>query len=251
MGRRVPKLHVIHLSARLNAVAKMVTHGMNVCDLGCDHAYVSMYLVHEGISPRALAMDIKKRPLSIAKENIKEYGLLSSIETRLSDGLTQYKPGELGENTTLICAGMGGWLMRNILEKDPEKTCDFSELILSPQSDQPMFRRFLRESFYCIVDEDIVLEGGNFYPIIKAVKAEKNSTDKSSDEDINFEDILGPVLLRNRHPVLKIYLRKYIEQQKTILQKIRENAVNDASFQKEKILKKELEKLQDLYADWS
>ncbi len=35
----------ITLSARMQAVADMVKIGNRVCDVGCDHGYVSIYLV--------------------------------------------------------------------------------------------------------------------------------------------------------------------------------------------------------------
>lgn len=154
------------LSKRLQTVADMVTRGNRVCDVGCDHGYVSIYLVKQGISPGVLAMDVRPGPLGAAKEHVAEQDLADKIETRLSDGLHNYN---IGEAHSLICAGMGGRLMQRILEEDKDKTDSFRELILQPQSELEEFRRFLRENAYLIQEEEILEEDGKFYQVIRAV----------------------------------------------------------------------------------
>lgn len=158
------------LSKRLQTVADMVTRGNRVCDVGCDHGYVSIYLVKQGISPGVLAMDVRKGPLSAAKEHVAEQDLSDLIETRLSDGLHNYN---IGEAQSLICAGMGGRLMRQILEEEKDKADSFRELILQPQSEIEEFRCFLRENAYLIQDEEILEEDGKFYQVMRAVPAER------------------------------------------------------------------------------
>lgn len=156
----------VMLSGRLQAVSAMVTVGNRVCDVGCDHGFVPIYLIEQGISPGVLAMDVRSGPLNAAKEHIAEHGLGSVIETRLSDGLHNYN---IGEADTLICAGMGGRLMRRILSDDREKTESFKELILQPQSEIEKFRGWLRRQGYCITDENMIEEDGKFYPMMRVV----------------------------------------------------------------------------------
>lgn len=206
----------IVLSDRLLALSAMVGAGNKVCDVGCDHAWVPIYLIKRGISPSVLAMDVRKGPLEQAKGHIKEYGLEKYIETRLSDGLECYKSGEAD---SLICAGMGGRLMISILGKDAAKTSSFKELILQPQSELQQFRHFLRSQGYLIVGENMIEEGGKFYPIIKAVYKTVNDNTAVNDEETltlwesvspiwreQMEDRYGPLLIRNRHPALGRYL---------------------------------------------
>lgn len=154
------------LSKRLQAVAGMVTPGNRVCDVGCDHGFVSIYLIEQGVSPSVLAMDVRSGPLSAAREHIAERGLESVITTRLSDGLHNYN---IGEADTLICAGMGGALMRKILSEKKEKTDSFCELVLQPQSEIEQFRTWLREQGYRVVDENMIEEEGKFYPLMKVM----------------------------------------------------------------------------------
>lgn len=154
----------VMLSRRLQAVASMVTQGSLVCDVGCDHGYVSIYLVWCKISPHVLAMDVREGPLAAAARHVAERELEGRIETRLSDGLHNYR---IGEADSLICAGMGGRLMMRILGEEREKTESFRELILQPQSEIEQFRAWLRERGYWITMEKIVEEDGKFYPMMR------------------------------------------------------------------------------------
>lgn len=193
------------LSKRLQSLTDMVSRGKRVVDVGCDHGFVSIYLVQHGISPVVLAMDVRKGPLSRAQEHIGEYGLEDYIETRLSDGLLEFQEGEA---QSLVCAGMGGKLMMKILTESESKAKSLDELILQPQSELPAFRRFLKESGYRTLDENILCEDGKFYflfkvcyekEMVKSSKAEKES------EQVLYEKY-GELLLKRKHPVLREYL---------------------------------------------
>lgn len=150
----------MHLSKRLTRVASFVTKGNRVADIGCDHGYVPVYLVKEGIAYTAIAADVRKGPLSRAQEHIKEYGLEDKIETRLSDGLEKIMPGEV---QSIIMAGMGGLLMIRLLTLGRETAKQADELILSPQSDLDEFRRFVVKDGYTICQEAVVKEDGKYY----------------------------------------------------------------------------------------
>lgn len=212
----------MQFSKRLSAVASMVTEGNRLVDVGCDHGYLPLYLYLNKKIPSAIAMDVRPGPLSRAREHIAEYGLEKYIETRLSDGLSALSPGE---GDTLTVAGMGGPLMERILMAKEEVRESFQELILQPQSDIPHFRRFLREIGWEIIEEEIVLEDGKFYPMMKAVRGEAQII----PEDMPYtpEEAFGGLLLKKRHPVLKLYLERELRIRNGILEKLREAAADD------------------------
>lgn len=225
----------ITLSERLKSLADMVTPGSRVADVGCDHGFLSIYLIRQGISPNVLAMDVRRGPLSAAQEHIAEYGLEDYIETRLSDGLVSYNDGEAD---SLVCAGMGGRLMIKILTESEEKAKGMRELVLQPQSELPLFRRFLRSEGYRTLDENILCEEGKYYFLFKVChgrssQGAENATNagkiavssKEIPQDLQAESIIkskdgttqqgeadtlydryGKLLLQRRHPVLKQYL---------------------------------------------
>lgn len=219
----------IVLSDRLRAVASMVTEGNRVCDIGCDHGFVPIYLLQQGISPGALAMDLREGPLGQARIHIEAYGLEALIKTRLSDGLAAFREGEAD---TLICAGMGGRLMMRILSEEEKKTVSFRELILQPQSEVQQFRSFLRRQGYLIVQENMIEEDGKFYPMMKAVKKvhEFGSIDKTLTQEDSYdsfwqqmEDRYGPLLLEQKHPVLYRYLEREAHICDEVLEQLREH----------------------------
>lgn len=191
------------LSKRLKMLADMVTKGNRVVDIGCDHAYLSIYLVEQGVSPCALAMDVRKGPLSAAEEHIQLCGVSDRIKTRLSDGLQEYLPGEAD---TCICAGMGGPLMEKILTDSAAKVASLKELILQPQSEIREFRVFLRKNGFLLLEERSMFEDGKFYFAMKVVPGSGERLGEKSDQDLF--DAYGEYLLKARDPVLKIYLEK-------------------------------------------
>lgn len=240
----------------------MVSKGNVVCDVGCDHGYVSIYLVQERISPRVIAMDVRKGPLSHAKEHIRMYGLNDYIETRLSDGVEALTAGEAD---TLILAGMGGRLMETILARGWDKITCMRELILQPQSELAAFRKFLRDAGFIIAEEDMVYEDGKYYPMMRVIPQMQeapvenqpgNQTDSQGipevnpeetiggqeAEDIVLADLYGGLLLEARHPVLKQYLDFQKEKLTQLLQDL--TAASGAS---EKIRERVEEVKQELF----
>lgn len=211
----------MQLSLRLSAIAGLVTRGNRLVDVGCDHGYLPVSLYLDGRIPGAIAMDVRKGPLSRAQEHISQYGLNAYIETRLSDGLESLKPGE---GDTLVIAGMGGPLMERILTDGAEVRESFQEMILQPQSDIPRFRRFVREIGWQIADEELVLEDGKFYPMMKVVHGgEKKHI--SADMPYTLSEWFGGILLEKRHPLLREYLERELRIRNEILEKLK-NAPN-------------------------
>lgn len=206
------------LSLRMQRVADMVELCERVADIGCDHGYVSIYLVEQGIAGHVLAMDVRKGPLSRAEANIRQKQLQTRIECRLSDGLERLQPGEAD---TILLAGMGGPLMIDILTKGSNKRLGTETLILQPQSDIPEVRRYLHRIGYEITAEDMLQEDGKYYTVMKAKpSASDTATDADTDTDklwSEAEEQYGKLLLEEQSPVLKQYLERE-ERQLTQLQ---------------------------------
>lgn len=187
----------MELSRRLMAVACLVTPGNRLVDVGTDHGYIPIYLIKEGIISHAIAMDVNPGPLQRARAHIREAGLEKRIETRLSDGLGGLRPGEAD---TAVIAGMGGALTIHILEEGREAANQLKELVLQPQSELSRVRRWLECSGYRIAEENMVLEDGKYYPMMRVVHGEMEPLGE-------IEALYGPRLLESKHPCLREYLR--------------------------------------------
>lgn len=188
------------LSKRLLAATELVTKGNTVADIGCDHAYTSIYLCSEGIAPRVFAMDVNEGPLLAARQHVAEARLEDNIMIRRSDGLAALAPGEA--ETILLC-GMGGLLMMKILTDHPEVTESAKELILQPQSEVGQVRHFLHNAGYEIMAERMVKEDGKFYVMMRAVKSEIS---QSYETECFYE--YGKLLIEEKNEVLKEFLQR-------------------------------------------
>ena len=120
----------MELSRRLQAVADMVTKGHSVADVGCDHAYISIYLIKNKISEKVIAMDVNKGPLEIARKNIETKELGQIIDSRLSDGLERLSANEVETNN---CRYGRGPNLQNF-KRGYRKARTIKELVLQPQS---------------------------------------------------------------------------------------------------------------------
>ena len=141
----------MELSKRLNTIASFVTEGCCAADIGTDHGYIPIYLVRQGICPRAFAMDINAGPLERAKQHIAEMGAADRISCLLSDGLDQLPEKDVD---SVIIAGMGGDLIVKILDQDQDKLKEVRELIVSPQSHPERVRRWLHDHNFRILEEE-------------------------------------------------------------------------------------------------
>lgn len=197
----------MELSKRLQAVANLVSDGQIVADVGTDHGYIPIYLLQTGKSPKAIAMDVNKGPLMRAKDHIAAYGLGAAIETRLSDGVRNL---QIGECECVVVAGMGGALTIKILEEGKEIFRNLKEFVLQPQSELYKVREYLCENAYCVVEENMVLDDGKFYPMFRVVNGQ-------SPEYHAIELRYGKLLLEQKNAVLKAFLEKEKSVKEVIL----------------------------------
>lgn len=204
----------MHLSKRLQMVTDCVTKGNTVADVGCDHAYISIYLVEHEIATRTVALDINRGPLERAAKNVSEYGYCDRISTRLSNGLEKLEPGEV---QTIVIAGMGGELMVSIL-RNKELCVDMAEeLVLQPQSEIDKVRRYLHNRRFSITEENMCIDDGKYYVVIHAKNGfqEANPSvqyEKEPTLEQKVFDRYGQYLLENKHPVLRAYLEKELNK---------------------------------------
>lgn len=151
------------ISERLLACAGFVAQGERVADIGCDHGYLSIHLLRQGIAKSAIASDVKEHPLLSAVRNAEKYGVRDKIEFYLSDGARSI-PRDFD---CLVCAGMGADTMVSILEDAPWLKSKKYRLILQCQSKTPMLRQYLSKHGWRIAEERVLRDGRFLYTVME------------------------------------------------------------------------------------
>ena len=153
----------MELKGRLKAIAEKIPFCETLADIGTDHAFIPLYAVRKSICKRAIAADVKSGPVEIASGNIKRYGCEKLIETRMGSGLEPLKECEAD---VIVIAGMGGILIKEIIEKSLAKAQTAKALILQPMNMVEILRKWLYENGFEVLDETLAAESEKIYNIL-------------------------------------------------------------------------------------
>ena len=150
------------LSNRLLMIANLVAKDAIIADVGSDHALLPIYLVKNGVAKKAYAIDNKKGPISGAIENIANYQLEDKIEVRLRSGIIDLE----SDVDTVIIAGMGFTTIKSILLANLERAKSLDKIIIQCNNQLDLFREFLYDYKFEIIDEEFINDANKDYNII-------------------------------------------------------------------------------------
>ena len=153
------------LDARLTSAAKFVRQGATFADVGTDHAHLPIFLLKEGRITRAVCSDINEGPLRCAVLNAEESGVSHLIDFRLCDGAGELS--SLGITDLAVC-GMGGELIRDIIDGAPWLFDGAIRLILQPMTRQDKLRAYLAERGFSVLCEEYSFAEGKYYVTLVA-----------------------------------------------------------------------------------
>jgi tRNA (adenine22-N1)-methyltransferase len=208
----------MELSERLNFIIKNIEKTNILADIGTDHGYIPIYAIKNNICEKAIATDVNKFPLDKARLNAILENADDKLEFRLGDGL---KTLNNNEANVVIIAGMGGNLIKDILEASINIVNELDYLVLQPVQNPEILREYLYNNNYEIIKEDLCLDEGIYYELFKIRRREGESTQL---DPIYYE--VSPKLLMEKHPLLKDYLIIKAESYKKILSYINEDTEN-------------------------
>ena len=190
----------IRLDSRLAAVANLVRDGVTVADIGTDHAYLLAHLLVEKKIEKGIAADLRKGPLENARKTLMGCGMLDKVRLVLSDGLEELEDGDCDD---IVIAGMGGILIKEILERTPWVFNENIHIIAQPMTHAEVLRSFFVENGFEILKESAATDGKHCYCIILArYNGEKRRCEK-------WYSYIGR-LAENEDEISSLYINKII-----------------------------------------
>lgn len=177
-------------STRLKTIAQYIEPYKKIADVGCDHGYLILEAFENHYIEFAQAIDNKSQPLKSALRNITQEGLSSKVIFTLGDGLENLWEGI----EVVVISGMGGFNIIKILSNNNNN--EIKRFILQANRNVYNLRKYLMESNYRIIEEDLVAEDGKYYEIVVCEFASERQ--KYSENELKF----GPVLLKKKNPIL-------------------------------------------------
>ncbi|MEH7236049.1 tRNA (adenine(22)-N(1))-methyltransferase [Bacillus sp. JJ1562] len=192
------------LSKRLETVASYIPKGAILADIGSDHAYLPCYAYLNGMISKGIAGEVADGPLLSAKKQISKNQLNRVLEARKGDGLEVIHPNEV---TCITIAGMGGSLIRSILDNGKSKLLGVERLILQPNIGASTIREWLIENDWELIAEEILEEDKKIYEVLVAEKGNPQKPYKNKEQEL----LLGPFLLKEKNP---FFIKKWTHELK-------------------------------------
>lgn len=150
------------INKKLKAIASFINTQDTVVDIGCDHAYLAIYLKENKLCKNVYASDINENALNIAKHNIKEHNL--DIETILSDGFKSIHNTSID---TAVISGMGTNSILDIIGYAPQ---NINKYILCSHNNLDILRKKLYERKLYIESEIAIYDHKKYYVIMLVTK---------------------------------------------------------------------------------
>lgn len=215
----------MEISKRLSFILDNIDKVNVIADIGTDHGYIPIVAIKNDLCDKAIGSDINKDPLDKGKLNSVLEGVDEKTEFRLGSGLSTLKKGEVN---AVIIAGMGGNLIRDLLEAEIEKVKELDYLILQPAQNPEVLREYLYVNGYDIIKEDLCKDEGIFYELFKVRKKDGEST---TLEPIYYE--VSPKLLLSKNPLMMEYLEEKIDMCRRIISFITDDSDNAITRKKD------------------
>ena len=138
-----------------------------VADVGCDHGYLSAYLMERRENLRVLACDVSAPSLQKARDYMAGKDYADRVRFAVADGLAAIDT----QMDAIVIAGMGAETMLGIISGGMEKIGG-AALILQANTDLPMLRTSLCAMGFAIEKEAFADAAGRHYVTLLARRAQ-------------------------------------------------------------------------------
>lgn len=214
--------HSIKLSQRLLEVASYLPKGVKFADIGSDHAYLPCYICMRDHTARAIAGEVNEGPYQSAVNTVSKFNLENAIKVRLGNGLAILNNNDKIDH--IVIAGMGGSLIKNILDEGKSKLQNVTTIIAQPNIDARSVRKWFHSNGFSITDESILEENGHIYEVIVAIQKIDNK------ESLTEKELLfGPKLMNDKS---QVFLKKWKHEHrklKNVVEQMKQASVRNKS----------------------
>lgn len=125
------------MNGRIGAVCAALPRADVFADIGCDHGYMTHYMLRNGLCRKAYISDVSSKSLGKAEKLLSRYISAGTCIPVVADGLEGLpEPCDL-----VLIAGLGGEEIVKILEKSALP----ARFVLQPMRSSEKLRRFLAE----------------------------------------------------------------------------------------------------------
>lgn len=193
---------------RIEVIADFVEDGSRIADIGSDHCKVPILLCEKNKISFAQAVENKIGPYKRMCQEIIDSGFSSLIKPSLSDGISDLDASV----DTLIIAGMGGKLIKKILNNNKEKLASIDTIIIDAHNDRDEISSFLADCNYELVDNVFFYDSNKPYDVMKWRKTNKKIS--YTKEQLEF----GPLNMVNKPASWVFYWQKEINRITEILE---------------------------------
>jgi tRNA (adenine22-N1)-methyltransferase len=225
------------ISIRLRNIAALIDKCNCAADIGSDHGYLPVFLIKNDVCQKAIASDINKGPVERTRINVRLNDCEDRIDCRQGAGLRTIKPYEA---ECAVIAGMGGNLIRDIIEESPEVFRSLQYAVLQPVQNSEVLRKHIYEKGYRILEEELCIDENKFYEIIKV----KYDNIEIKVDEIYYE--VSSMLVEKKHPFMKDFINLKINKymkisnsiiEDTLLAEKRKLEIRDKIFKLKELVK--------------
>ena len=183
------------ISRRLRAVAELVPTGARTADVGTHHGRLPLFLLASGRVDGCIATELTPARFDGPATQ-------AGLEVRFGDGLATLDP-EDGLDV-IVVSGVGARTMVDILGSSQLRALAVRRLVLQPQAEWAVIRRWLAESGFRLVEERLVDERGRFYTVLAAEPA-RDAAGQYCHPRLTMDDLYeaGPLLVRSGDPTVR------------------------------------------------
>ena len=147
---------------RLDCIASLINNKKAiVADIGSDHAFLAVKLLKNKQVKTVYNIELNQKPLDNGIRNLKANFVYKNTVNVINDGLKNWKKTKSFDY--VVISGMGG---KNIVEILKNTKVKINFLILCPNNNAFMLRKYLSNHNWKFVFETIVKESKYYYPVI-------------------------------------------------------------------------------------